>query len=134
MKKVTLAILVGMSMVAGCATGNEVRGTALVGARSSKVFAAGPAVVHAYSLDRGGEFFLAPALTGTDADCAGAQKDAAARRTALKVDQRNVVDVPVGEVACVTADRESPYELMWHAWKSPDGGSSKPNLQLARNR
>lgn len=118
MEKITLALLVvGFSMVAGCATSTEVRGSALVNARSAKVFAAGPAVVHAYSLDRGGEVFLAPALTGTDADCA--QTDAQARRTIVKVDQRNVLEVPVGEVACVTADRARPYELMWHAWNKP---------------
>lgn len=132
MEKNTLALLVvGFSLVAGCASGREVRGSALVDARSAKVFAAGPAVVHAYSLDRGGQVFLAPAITGTDADCVNAENDAAGRRTALKVDQRNVVDVPVGEVACITTERARPYELMWHAWKSPETDST---VQLANNR
>jgi hypothetical protein len=131
MEKITLAFLVGFTMVAGCAGRQEVRGSALVDARSAKVFAAGPALVHAYSLDRGGEVYLATALTGTDADCAGARNDAASRRTVIKADQRNVVEVPVGEVACFTADRARPYELMWHAWKGPQTGAS---VQLATNR
>jgi len=125
-----LAFLVGFSLVAGCAGRHEVRGSALVDARAAKVFAQGPALVHAYSLDRGGEVFFAPALTGTDADCAGAGHDAASPRTVIKVDQRNVVDVPVGEVACFTADRARPYELMWHAWKA----TGEASVQLANNR
>jgi hypothetical protein len=132
MEKLTLALLVmGFSMAAGCATSTEVRGSATVDARTAKVFATGPAVVHAYSLDRGGMVFLAPALTGTDADCAGGQNEGTAHATTVAVDRRNVVRVAVGEVACVTADRARPYELMWHAWRAPAPAS---NIQIATAR
>jgi hypothetical protein len=121
MKTFTLVLLGLVATAAGCATGGEVRGSALVvGAGTAKVFAVGPAVVHAYSLDRGGEVFLAPAVAGgTDADCARARDAGIAPRTALKVDQRNVVNVPVGEVVCITTARNRPYEVMWHAWNTP---------------
>jgi hypothetical protein len=128
MKTFTLVLVGVVAMAAGCATSGEVRGSALVPAQSAKVFAAGPAVVHAYSLDRGGEVFLAPALAGgTDADCAGAKSTGP--RTAVKVDVRNVVRVSAGQVACVTTDNVRPYELIWHAWSGP----AAPTFQIADN-
>ena len=115
-KTVMGMMVVGFAALAGCASGGgvEQRGTIVMAPNAVRAFAAGPAVVHAYSLDSGGRVFIARATTGTDADCAAA----AARVTGgalLAVDQRNVVTLLPGEVACVATTSRRNYELMWHA-------------------
>jgi hypothetical protein len=121
MKNGMVALFFGGSFAFGCASGGAgigQRGSIVVRADSVKAFVAGPAVVHAFSMDRGGDIYIAPALTGTDADCAGAHIEGRDQATPLKVDQRNVVEVGLGEVACVAAQRERSVEVLWHA-KTP---------------
>jgi hypothetical protein len=112
-KSVMGMLVVGFAALAGCASGTaEQRGSIVMAPDSVHVFAAGPAVVRAYSLDNGGRVFVADAKTGTDADCAGAASAAAAP---VAVDQRNVVTLRAGQVACVATANHRDYELMWHA-------------------
>ena len=91
------------------------RGEMIVKGESVKIFAAGPATVRLYSMDHGGKFFTAPATTGTDADCAAAQKAAAARQQPVQVDRRNVLEVAAGDVACLATSSPRSFELLWHA-------------------
>jgi hypothetical protein len=116
MTKSALGMMVlGFSLLGGCATGvAEHRGTMVMAPDSVRAFAVGPAVVHAYSMDGGGRVFVAAATTGTDADCAGAAERTASA-SAVAVDQRNVVMVAPGQVACVAVNGRRNYELMWHA-------------------
>jgi len=115
MTKVALGMLVGISLFGGCASGVvEQRGSVVMSPDSVKAFAAGPAVVHAYSLDGGGRVFVAPVKSGTDSDCAG-RTEASAGATAVAVDRRNVVTLGAGQVACVATNNGRKYELMWHA-------------------
>jgi hypothetical protein len=117
MTKTVMGMMVmGFALLGGCATSRPVeqRGSMVMAPDSVRAFVAGPAVVHAYSLDDGGRVFVAPATTGTDADCSGG----AARATnaaKVAVDQRNVVTVAPGQVACVATNARRNYELMWHA-------------------
>ena len=115
MNKTALGVLVGVSLLGGCASGGAVvqRGSVVMSGEAVKAFAAGPAVVHAYSLDGGGRVFVAQAKSGTDADCAG--QPAAGAAMAVEVDRRNVVTLASGQVACVETSSRRNYELMWHA-------------------
>jgi hypothetical protein len=115
MNKSVLGVLVGFSFLAGCASGvAEQRGSVVMAPDAVKAFAVGPAVVRAYSLDDGGRVFVAPARSGTDADCAGLTRGGT-NATAIAVDRRNVVTLAAGQVACVAARNPRGYELMWHA-------------------
>jgi hypothetical protein len=117
MNKTALGMLVvGFAFLGGCASSRAVeqRGSIVMAPDSVKAFAAGPAVIHAYSLDGGGRVFVAPAKTGTDADCAGAGESATNAST-VAVDRRNVVTLAPGQVACVATNNRRNYELMWHA-------------------
>jgi hypothetical protein len=108
-------LLVGFSLLGGCASGVvEQRGSVVMSPDSVKAFASGPAVVRAYSLDRGGRVFVAPSKSGTDADCTGSA-EAATNATAVAVDKRNVVTLAPGQVACIATNNGGKYELMWHA-------------------
>jgi hypothetical protein len=108
-------MLVGFSLLGGCASGVvEQRGSVVMSPDSVKAFAAGPAVVRAYSLDGGGRVFVAPAKSGTDADCAGGAEHATSV-TAIAVNRRNVVTLAPGQVACVATSSHRKYEIMWHA-------------------
>jgi hypothetical protein len=91
------------------------RGEMVVKGESVKVFAAGPASVHLFSMDHGGKFFTAPATTGTDADCVAAEKAAADRQQPVQVDRRNVLEVAAGDVACFATTSPRSFELLWHA-------------------
>ena len=115
MTKAALGMLVGVSLFGGCASGVvEQRGSAVMSPESVKALATGPAVVRAYSLDGGGRVFVAPAKSGTDADCAGRADDGASA-TAIAVNRRNVVTLASGQVACVATSGHRKYEIMWHA-------------------
>ncbi|HET6283669.1 MAG TPA: hypothetical protein VFH73_22125 [Polyangia bacterium] len=91
------------------------RGELVVKGESVKAFAAGPATVRLYSMDHGGTFFAAPATTGTDADCVAARKAAGDRQQPVQVDRRNVLEVAVGDVACLATSSPRSFELLWHA-------------------
>jgi hypothetical protein len=123
-KSVMGMVVVGFALLGGCASGGslEQRGSMVMAPDSVRAFAAGPAVVHAYSMDGGGRVFVAPAKTGTDADCVGAA-ERPTHAEALAVDRRNVVTLAPGQVACVATNGKHNYELMWHARPAdaPDG-------------
>jgi hypothetical protein len=124
MNKAALGLLVGFSFLGGCASGGAVvqRGSVVMSGEAVKAFAAGPAVVHAYSLDGGGRVFVAQAKSGTDADCAG-QPAAVSGAVAVEVDRRNVVTLGSGQVACVETSGRRSYELMWHARPAMEPGT-----------
>jgi hypothetical protein len=117
MKNVVVALFISGSFAFGCAGGAGLarRGSVVVSGDSVKAFAAGPAVVHAYSMDRGGDVYTVPATTGTDADCVQAGAGSQDRPTPLKIDQRNVVEVGAGQVACLATKSDRPVEMLWHA-------------------
>jgi hypothetical protein len=117
MTKTTMGMMVvGFAVLGGCATSGPVeqRGSMVMAPDSVRAFAAGPAVVHTFSMDDGGRVFVAPATTGTDADCVGAAAHAT-NATAVGIDRRNVVTVAPGQVACVASSGRRNYELLWHA-------------------
>jgi len=117
MTKTVLGMMVmGFALLGGCATGGPIgqRGSMVMAPDSVRAFAAGPAVVHAFSMDDGGRVFVAPATTGTDADCVAAA-GRATNTTTVAVDRRNVVTVAPGQVACVASNGRRNYELLWHA-------------------
>jgi hypothetical protein len=117
MKNTILALLLVGSFASGCASGGGLaqRGSVIVSGDSVKAFAAGPTVVHAFSLDHGGGVYIAAATTGTDADCVQARASNHGRSTPLQVDQRNVVEVGAGQVACLATKSDHRVELLWHA-------------------
>lgn len=129
MKGLVVGILFSMG-AAGCAGaggGMTQRGTVLIGTGSVKAFAVGPAVVHAYSQDRGGRVFAAAAVSGTDADCARARSGA----SALPADSVEVVTLAAGQVACIEAESKHDYELLWHARPA---SAEETAIALAVNR
>jgi hypothetical protein len=119
MKNALFALLFVGTLAAGCAGGPGLapRGSVIVSGDSVKAFATGPAVVHAFSQDRGGDIFTATATTGTDADCLLARAGNRVQAKELRVDQRNVVEVQAGQVACVATESSRRLELLWHAEK-----------------
>ena len=110
---------------------NDHRGEVLVKGETAKAFAAGPATVRLYSMDRGGTFFTAPATTGTDADCVAAQNTAKDRQRPVQVDRRNVLEVAAGDVACVATTSPRTFELLWHA-RSTTAPTSQTFVAQAR--
>jgi hypothetical protein len=114
MKGLVLGVLVSVA-AAGCAgTGGAItqRGTVLVNNGRVMAFAAGPAVIHAYSQDHGGKVFTVAATSGTDADCTVAR---AVVPSALAADRVQVVTLAPGQIACVETASKRNYELLWHA-------------------
>jgi hypothetical protein len=95
-----------------------------------KAVVTGPVLVRAYSMDRGGSIFVAPAVTGTDADCMDSQA-AAANAAPVQIDRRNVVTVESGHVGCLSANGLRAYELLWRT--AAQRNQSSP-LLLAQGR
>jgi hypothetical protein len=91
------------------------RGTVFAAGPTVKVVTAGPVVFHGYSGFPGGAIFLAPAVTGTDADCIATAGQGALVRTALPVDRVAEISVGPGQVACLVTETKRPFELLWHA-------------------
>ena len=92
------------------------RGTVEVTGHAVKAVTVGPVLVHGYSGFSGGAIFVAPAIVGTDADCAAALASHAARPTPLVADHMAYVPVGAGQVACLVTDTQRPFELLWHAF------------------
>ena len=113
-------------LIAGCAGTGAIsqRGTVVVSGESVKAFAAGPAVVHAYSQDRGGKVFLVSAVSGTDADCA--RDKLPADGASVPVDAVETLTVGPNQVACLATSGPRAYELLWHA-----KASAPASFQLA---
>ena len=100
-------------------------GTLAFRGASSKALVAGSATVHVYSQFSGGSVYLAPARTGTDADCG-----APAAGSSIPVPADRVVKLTVadGQVACVSTAGRGAFELVWHAVGHP----ARPSTTLAR--
>jgi hypothetical protein len=114
-KGLVLGIFFSVIAAAGCAgAGGAItqRGTVMVESGAVKAFAVGPAVVHAYSQDRGGKVYAAVAVDGTDADCAHARAGAP---SALPADSVQIVTLAPGQIACIEPSGRRNYELLWHA-------------------
>ena len=110
-------VVVAFSVLSGCAgTAVTQRGTVVSRGESIRAFAAGPAEVHAFSMERGGKVFTAVAASGTDADCAQAS---ARTETPIASDRVKVVTLASGQVACLSTPGERNYELLWHARTAP---------------
>ncbi|MEO5769304.1 MAG: hypothetical protein ABIS92_13215 [Polyangia bacterium] len=106
---------------AGCATapsGVVARGTVVSRAAATRLIVSGPATVHAYAGFTGGEIHSAPAVTGTDADCAHITNGGSG---AVTVPRDRVISVTVaaGDVACLRTTADRGYELLWHALAQP---------------
>jgi hypothetical protein len=107
-----LGVLLSVA-AAGCAGSNAMtHGSVVINSGSVKAFAVGPAVIHAYSQDRGGRVFAVAAESGTDADCVRARDVAP---SALAADRIQIVTLAPGQIACVETDGRRSYELLWHA-------------------
>jgi hypothetical protein len=130
MKTTLGGLMIGFSMLAGCAGagGMAERGTVIMNDGAARAFVVGPAVVHAYSQDRGGRVFTTAAITGTSADCVAALAQGSATAP-VPVDQVDQVTVGRGQVACVATNERRSYELLWHARAV---AAPTPSIALAR--
>jgi hypothetical protein len=112
-----LALVSALSLAgtAGVAQAQEAsaatRGSVAVQTQAAKAVVAGPVAVHAYSEFSGATVFIVAALTGTDADCAGARQGV----TSLAADRAQTVTVGAGQLACVETTAARGSELLWHA-------------------
>jgi hypothetical protein len=93
-------------------TSAPTRGTVAVKAQSAKAVVAGPVAIHAYSEYSGAKLFVVAAVSGTDADCAGARQGGA---TSLAADRAQTLSVGAGQLACVETSAARGSELLWHA-------------------
>jgi hypothetical protein len=92
------------------AKSNVPRGAVLTSGPSTKVVAAGPIAMHAYSQFAGGSLYTVRAVTGTDADCANAK----GAPVTLPADRVTNFSVGAGEVACLATTTKGSFELLWH--------------------
>ncbi|HVZ73590.1 MAG TPA: hypothetical protein VHJ20_14525 [Polyangia bacterium] len=91
---------------------------------------AGPLSIHVYSEDAGGAIYAAPAVTGTDRDCAApeARRDAAS----LPGDHVTTFTVAAGQVACLATSTTRPFELLWHALDDAPAPDARPVFVASR--
>jgi hypothetical protein len=127
MKTIALALSFAAALFVNAPKANahaaDKRGTVEVTGHAVKVVTVGPVLVHGYSGYSGGAIFVAPAVAGTDADCAAALANHAARPTPLVADRMAYVPVGAGQVACLVTDTPRPFELLWHAFAT-DGAQT----------
>lgn len=97
------------------------RGVVVVSGPSVRAVTAGPAIIHAFSANKGGGVYFVPVATGTDADCrANARDDIPGRsRAVIQADHRFVFSVTEGELACLTTEGRGRFELLWHEYPAP---------------
>jgi hypothetical protein len=112
-----LALAIATCAVSGTASAHDashLRGDVLTRGPAAKVVAVGPIALHAYSEFAGGTLFSAPAVTGTDRDCALAlaSQQAGAR---IPADKITSFTVPQGQVVCLATATKGSFELLWHA-------------------
>lgn len=127
-----VSYLVAFSFLSGCTGSRSVtqRGTVLARGESVRAFAAGPADVHAFSMERGGKVFTARAGSGTDADCAQARGDVG---MPIAADTVKVVTLTSGQVAWVSTPGERTYELLWHA-RAPQSATEGSEMMAHNHR
>ena len=113
-----LALVSALSLAgtAGIAQAQEAsspsRGSVQVRGQAAKAVVAGPVAIHAYSEFSGATLFVVAAVSGTDADCAGARKGAG---TSLAADRAQTLTLGAGQLACVETTAARGSELLWHA-------------------
>lgn len=138
MKGLITVVFAVSALTLGCAGTQAVRSDAasvprgFVEARghTAKAIVQGPHVIHAYSADAGGDLYVAPALTGTDADCGMVPLDAASRPVSIRREQRVELTVEAGEVACLATSKTRNFELLWHG--HGEGKQTVHQIHLAR--
>ena len=108
-------------------TSAPTRGTVQVAAQGAKAVVAGPVAIHAYSEFSGATLFVVAAVSGTDADCAGARTGAG---TSLVADRAGTLTVGAGQLACVETTAARGSELLWHA--QPDRAASSVMIASSR--
>jgi hypothetical protein len=127
MKTIALVFSLASALIAAAPEANahaaDKRGRVEVTGHAVKAVTVGPVLVHGYSGFSGGAIFVAPAVAGTDADCAAAVAGHAARPTPLVADHMAYVPVGAGQVACLVTDTPRPFELLWHAFAT-DGAQT----------
>jgi hypothetical protein len=80
----------------------------------------GPAIIHAFSADKGGGLYFVPFATGTDADCAGhVDQVIVPSRAIIEADRRFVFNISDGDLACLTTEGRGRFELLWHTYLGP---------------
>jgi hypothetical protein len=128
MKTIVAGVWVTWGLAGACAQTHvpppseevPLRGTVLTRGPAVKAVRAGPAVIHAYSAFGGGDLYVVPVVTGTDADCTGTATDAAARaQEAIPADRRVTVRVAATELMCLATNAPGNFELLWHAHEEP---------------
>ena len=117
-----LALVSALSLAgtAGIAQAQEAsspsRGSVQVRGQAAKAVVAGPVAIHAYSEFSGATLFVVAAVSGTDADCAGARKGT----TSLPADRAQTLTLGAGQLACVETTAARGSELLWHAQAERD--------------
>lgn len=72
----------------------------------------------------GGALFLAPVVSGTDADCLAALPNHGnGRPIPLVADRVAYVPVAAGQVACLRTDTGRSFELLWHAFATSESAT-----------
>jgi hypothetical protein len=132
-KTISILMLVSTLTLGGAAAHadeGDQRGQLLADGPSTKAVVIGPIAIHAYSGFSGGALYVAPALTGTDADCQGKANDGAT--TDLRADVVISFNVPAGQIACLATSRK--FELLWHARKDAPSpaATDAPTTMMAR--
>jgi hypothetical protein len=117
MKNLGGLLFIAFSFLSGCAGNGAIsqRGAVSVSGESVKAWAAGPAVLHAYSQSRGGRVFLASAVSRTDADCARTRAPVGGAAIPVQVDTIEILTLGQDQVACLATSSPRPYELLWHS-------------------
>lgn len=87
---------------------------------SAKAVTVGPAIIHAFSADKGGGLYFVPFTTGTDADCTGNVDQVTVRsRAIIEANRRLVFNISDGDLACLTTEGRGRFELLWHTYLGP---------------
>jgi hypothetical protein len=116
-------VFVASSLVFGCAgTGvtrsgpaSATRGSVVTHGQSVKAIVQGPTVIHAFAANSGGALFTVPFVTGSDSDCGTISSGGTHRPAAIPPDQRVVLTVEPGQIACLVTAKARTFELLWHA-------------------
>jgi hypothetical protein len=95
------------------------RGAVEVTGKAVRAVTVGPALVHSYSGFSGGSMFVAPLITGTNADCSAGLKTSS-RVLPLIADRVAVLAVGPKEIACLMTDGPRSFELLWHGFPLTD--------------
>jgi hypothetical protein len=121
----------------GCATARPDAALAMrhgsvhVDGPSVRAVAVGPGAIHAYSAFPGGALFVAPAVSGGDADCVQPAAAGAPRLAHLPADRVATLQLRAGQVACLATARPGSFELLWHGRPSAAPTHGQSYLSIA---